>query len=184
MEFVRRAVLLVALLAPLGAEARQTETARAFTERLYQAYRHGEPDVLGARAATIFAPRLLALIRRDQASTPAGEVGVLDWDPVCDCQDDEGMKAERVAIRSLGPERATATVTLKFSGETSVVKLGLVSGRNGWRVADIHTRNVTSLVGLLENSAHPRTRATSRPHQRLGGGAGGVGHLGPGQHPR
>jgi hypothetical protein len=154
VRLLGRAVLLAALLAAPPAQAAPPETPRAFTQRLYQAYGHGEPDVLGARAPVIFAPRLLALIRHDQASTPAGDVGTLDWDPVCDCQDDDGMRVARLDIQDRGAGRAVARVRLRFAAETTAVKLDLVSGPDGWRIADIHTRHVASLVGLLDKSAH------------------------------
>lgn len=152
-----RAILLAALLGPAPAQAQHhLGAARAFTEGLYEAYRHGEPDYLGARARMTFAPRLLALIRDDKAATPPGDEGALDWDPICDCQDDGGMKVERVEIGEAAPDRALATVTLRFPAETMTVKLDLVSQRGQWRVADIHTKDVPSLVALLEKARAER----------------------------
>ena len=152
-----RAILLAALLAPLPAQARDhLDAARTFTQGLYEAYRHGEPDYLGARARTTFAPRLLALIRDDRAATPRGDEGALDWDPICDCQDDDGMKVERVDIGEVAPDRALATVTLRYPAETMTVKLDLVSQHGQWRVADIHTKDVPSLVALLEKARAER----------------------------
>jgi len=89
MAKIPRAALLAALLPPLQAQAGLSlDAARTFTAGLYAAYRHGEPDYAGARARTTFAPRLLALIRDDKAATPPGDEGTLDWDPICNCQDD------------------------------------------------------------------------------------------------
>jgi hypothetical protein len=157
MANVRRVALLAALLAPLPAQARQhVDPARMFTQGLYEAYRHGQPDYLGARAGTTFAPHLLALIRDNKAATPPGDEGALDWDPICDCQDDDGMKVERVDIGEVAPDRALAPVTLRFPAEAMTVKLDLVSQRGQWRVADIHTKDVPSLVALLEKARAER----------------------------
>ncbi|MDB5484012.1 MAG: hypothetical protein JWO83_5065 [Caulobacteraceae bacterium] len=157
-----RAVLFAALLAPLQAQAGRLDTARTFTERLYEAYQHGHPDYLGALARVTFAPRLLALIRHDEAAASPGDVGVLDGDPICDCQDDAGLKAERIEIENVATGRALATVTLRFPAEATKVRLDLVSRRGRWRVADIRTKDVPSLVGLLEKSAASAT-AKARP---------------------
>jgi hypothetical protein len=92
-------------------------------------------------------------MRHDQSATPSGDVGALDGDPICDCQDDGGMKTERIEIVDVAPGRALATVTLRFPAETTTVKLDLVSWRGAWRVADVHTKDMPSLVGLLEKSA-------------------------------
>jgi hypothetical protein len=157
MANIQRAVLLATLLAPLPAQARDhLGAARTFTQGLYEAYRHGEPDYLGARARTTFAPRLLALIRDDRVATAPGDEGAIDWDPICDCQDEGGMKVERVAIGEVAPDRALATVTLRFPAETMTVKLDLVTWRGQWRVADIHTRDAPSLVALLEKARAER----------------------------
>jgi hypothetical protein len=161
MANVQRAILLVALLAPLHAHARPLDSARAFTEGLYEAYRHGEPDYLGARASATFAPHLLALMRHDQAATPSGDVGALDGDPICDCQDDGGMKTGRIEVEDVAPGRALATVTLRFPAEVTTVKLDLVSWHGRWRVADVHTKDMPSLVGLLEKSANEAKAKTT-----------------------
>ncbi len=150
MPNFRRAILFVPLLAPLHAHARPFETARTFTERLYEAYRRGEPDYLGAKAGATFAPHLLALIRHDQAATPSGEVGALDWDPICDCQDDDGVRAKRIEIDDVAADRVLVTVTLGFPAEAKTVKLDLVLRHGRWRIADVHTKDMPSLVGLLE----------------------------------
>lgn len=143
-----------------AAHAQSLDAARAFAAGLFAAYRTGEPDYLGRQAESTFAPHLLALIRRDRASTPAGEVGILDGDPVCDCQDAGGLRMTGLAMEAAGPQRARAKVRLHFPDETRSLTLDLVAVGGGWRVADIHTRETPSLVGLLE--AGLRERGTGR----------------------
>ena len=157
---IRKWILLAAALAPLPALAAPIQDAREFTVGLYAAYSHGEPDFLGDRAATTFAPHLLALIRSDQARTPSGDIGTIDWDPICGCQDNGGMKVGRVEVDTPGADRARAIVTLSFPGETTLVTLDLVLQKGAWRVADIHTKDAPSLVTLLEKSIRaPVTKA-------------------------
>jgi hypothetical protein len=149
-----RCALIAALITPVAAQAQTLDAARAFTRTLYAAYRAGDPDYLGRDAGRTFAPQLLALIRRDAASTPEGEVGVLDGDPICDCQDPGGLRLDRLAIRPAGSGRARAEVTLRFAGETRRMRLSLLAIHGQWRVADVNTRETPSLVRLLEAGLH------------------------------
>jgi hypothetical protein len=155
-----RGAVIAALIAPLSVQAQGADTARAFTLHLYAAYRTGAPDYLGRDAGRTFAPHLLALILRDRATTPSGDVGILDGDPICDCQDAGGVRATRLTINPAGPGRARARVTLRFPSETREMTLDLVArrgaGRGEWRIADIHTRETPSLVRLLEHGFQDR----------------------------
>jgi hypothetical protein len=89
-SFYRTAFCLAVLASTSGASAQTPADGRAFVTGLYGAYNGGEPDYLGRQAGAVFSPRLLSLVRKDQAATPEGEVGALDWDPICDCQDSTG----------------------------------------------------------------------------------------------
>lgn len=153
-----RVALLATLAITISARAEDLDSARAFARNLYTAYQTGDPDYLGRKADRIFTQKLLGLIRRDQATTPSGDVGILDGDPICDCQDAAGLRLTHLAINAAGPGRAQAVVTLRFSGEIRPLKLDLVATRAGWRVADIHTSDTPSLAGLLQTGLHQRTR--------------------------
>ena len=147
--------LIAALLAPLSIQAQTLETAKAFTTALYGAYATGAPDYVGQNPERTFSPELLALIRKDQANTPAGEVGILDGDPICDCQDAEGLKLTDVTVAAVGQGKARADVTLKFPSETRSMSLDLVAHGGEWRVGDVHTGQTPSLVKLLASPPAP-----------------------------
>ena len=51
-------------------------------QRASKADEEAQAGLHGAEA--IYTPGLLALIRKDRHSTPAGYAGKLDWDPICD----------------------------------------------------------------------------------------------------
>ena len=143
--------LSLALIAPVPVHAQSQAAAHAFVLGLYQAYEHDpSPDYLGAKAARVFSPDLLVLIRRDAARTPAGDVPSLEGDPICDCQDEEITKVE-VAIAETGKGHAQATARLLDIGKWRVVKLDLVAVRGSWRVSDVHTDATPSLVAFLKN---------------------------------
>src|SRR5678815_2759705 len=88
---MRWATLLIGgllLATTASAEAQTLPEAKAFVTGLYTAYqRKPDPDYLGKQIGEVFAPDLIALIRREAAGVPKGDVGALDGDPICDCQD-------------------------------------------------------------------------------------------------
>ena len=144
--------IVVAVLLACGWSARAqggTATADAFVRGVYRDY--GKPDradVLGEPAPGIFAPRLLGLIRADEKAA-AGEVGRLDEDPLCGCQDDDGFRLSSVRVVRRAAGRAVATVRFVISVVRVVVVLDLVRTGDGWRIADVHSRDMPSLAAFL-----------------------------------
>jgi hypothetical protein len=150
---------VMALTTPTLAAAQDLTSARAFVAKLYRAYERGDPDYLGQDAGKTFSGELLRRIRRDQASTPPDEVGTLDGDPICDCQDAEGLKLKHLDVSGAARGRVQAAATLQFpGGEARQVRLDLVATPQGWRVADVHTKETPSLAGLLDEEAAKRGR--------------------------
>ncbi|HEY5722393.1 MAG TPA: DUF3828 domain-containing protein [Allosphingosinicella sp.] len=136
--------LLAAMLAP----APPAETPRAFVERIYSGYRDPDYNPL-AKPKRIFAPPLVAAIRED-VRLSRDEVGYMDADPICQCQDSAGL---RYSIEALGPEStksATARIGLNFGdSDRRELILRLVRTKAGWRIADIATADEPSLLDSL-----------------------------------
>ena len=139
--------MILALAAALLA-APAGEPPRAFVERLYAGYRDPDYDPL-ARPERIFAPALVAEIREDWRLS-RDEVGYMDADPLCQCQDAAGLRA---AIADPGPPRrgsAAVRVRLSLAGpDRRELVLRLVRTARGWRVADIATSDEPSLLAGL-----------------------------------
>ena len=91
---------------------------------------------------------LLADIRADQTRHP-GEVGKLDHDPICDCQDSDGLKPLEVSMAGLPDSEAEASVRFKLGDAVKALRLHLVSTQSGWRIADIATSATPSLQAFL-----------------------------------
>jgi len=146
-------VLCMALLtAPGAASAQDISAAQAFVLKLYRAYKHGPgPDYLGRQAKTVFSPALLALMRRETALTPKGDVGALDGDPFCDCQD-YTITRVTVAVAAQGKDRARADVHFRNFDKPTAVTLDLISVKGSWRVDDLHPADLPSLSKLLTDS--------------------------------
>ena len=153
---IRVAVLSLVLLAG-SSSASDSAGAGRFVAWVYSHYptadRSDGFDALGAAAKTIFHPSLLALIEEDERLAN-GEVGALDGDPLCDCQDDSGMTFQIRAVRAEGFSRATAIVVRREvedpAAEAITLDLASVGGR--WRVYDIHSKDTPSLRAFLIKS--------------------------------
>ena len=134
---LRVAVLAAASALAIGSTALAATDARASIDRLYDRYRESGFCAICA-PERVFDRSTAALISHERGATPPGEVGVLDFDPLCQCQDPGGMRARLVAIRKSG-DRADADVALHFSGsgDERRVRLVLVRERRAWRVHDV-----------------------------------------------
>ena len=153
---MRRALpaLLAAVAAalPAASAAQDIVQARTFVERIYAAYgKEPGPDYLNAQAKAVFSPALLDLIKLEAAHTPKGDVGALDGDPFCNCQDYE-ITGVRVSVTPGGPGKACADVAFRNFKRKQTVTLDLVASGGQWRVDDIHEDGIPSLVRLLKES--------------------------------
>jgi hypothetical protein len=124
------------------------ESPRAFVERLYRGYRDPDYNPLD-RPGRIFAPPLVAGILEDRRLA-GDEVGYMDADPLCQCQDAAGLQAGIGDVR-LSEPRASARVRITFSGShPRDLRLDLVRTAAGWRIWDIATADEPSLLAGLK----------------------------------
>jgi len=133
---------------------------RAFVAWIYSHYpsstHRPEFDALAdTTKKSVFAPSLIALIDED-SRLAHGEVGALDGDPLCNCQDDGGMAFRITSVRSVDRAHATAVVVRSYPDnkvpdvETLTLDLALAKGR--WRVYDVRTKDTPSLRAFLIQS--------------------------------
>ena len=139
-----------------AAQAQTAQQADTFVRHLYGQYEHPStpdgPNIFGKRAASVFSPGLLAIIRRSERATPKGDVGKLDFDPVCSCQDSDGLKLKGLRVTMNGTGKALATAMLFFPEPTTIeVRLSLIYTPQGWRIDDIWTKDVPGLRKFLES---------------------------------
>jgi hypothetical protein len=133
----------------------QPETPRAFLAQVYDGYRSHEYNPLG-RLDEIFAPELAAAIRED-ARLANDEVGYLDGDPLCDCQDYQKVTATIRGLKLAGARKATAAIDVDL-GVDAVrhLRIELVRTGSGWRISDVSSRGGTSLLRDLQRSNRKR----------------------------
>ena len=162
----------------VAARADDLVAAKRFVERLYAAYHGDGPDYLGRQRGQVFSPRMVNLLRRDEKLTPKGDVGALDGDPICDCQDFD-ISRVRVDVASTGPGHAPRGRRVRqLSGSRPQSAPGPDSPC-AWPVADRQSalrkhpdlaaslRNATPAGAEAQSSrASPASAFTARPIER------------------
>ena len=141
--------MIVFALAAAGALA--SESPRAFVERIYANYAREDysPFVHPDR---VFAPVLNAAIKEDERLAN-GEVGLLDGDPLCDCQDTGGMRSSVASVTgSRGQATARVVVSWQGTSDRRDIRLKLIRTPAGWRIADVTTPEEASLLHDLQES--------------------------------
>jgi hypothetical protein len=144
-------ILLISAAGATSSSAQSLDQAKTFVRGIYAQYKSEHaPDITGKSAAAIFSPPLLQLIRRDVNRTRPGYVGALDFDPLCSCQDAEGIRVIALDVQTTSPVSAMAVVTLHFPEPQEFrVRLSLNWYPQGWRIDDVSTKDVASLKKLL-----------------------------------
>ena len=88
------AACLTSVASPVAA-APDAASARAFVEKLYSHYPSNPNrkafDPTGKNASQVFDPGMIAAFRED-TKLANGEVGFVEADPLCQCQDDSGLE--------------------------------------------------------------------------------------------
>ena len=143
--------LAAAMLAQPAAARPGAVEARAFLDALYAPFAREplQPTPVLTRPALFFEPALArAMIADSDASAKRGEVGVLDGDPICDCQDYVPFKA---AISRIVVTKGKIHATVNFNNARPVsLRYILVSTPEGLRIHDIVARGegLRGLYGL------------------------------------
>ncbi len=147
-----------ALFSMLPALAAPAETPEAFVRRIYaKQYRDNGPGVSTDRpkGAAFFTAELLDQFAKD-SELAHGEVGAIDQDPVCDCQDWGKLKIKQLTVAPAEAGAVKARVDLTNLGEAYTLTLTLQPTPAGWRIADVGSKDTASLLAYIKNAnAHP-----------------------------
>jgi hypothetical protein len=145
----------VASAAPApAADMADAADAKAFLEALYAHYRtskNNDFQPFDANERDVFDPDMIALLKADQKAMK-GDVGALDGDWLCGCQDFESLRAT-IAVQSATPTVAEATSDFRDTGIADATQqhesFDLVKVGGAWRIHDIHTSDQPSLRKVL-----------------------------------
>jgi hypothetical protein len=144
--------VIIVVIAPACA-AQDASSPTAFVQQTYARYtdKTREWDTLRADAPSLFDSALLTLIREDQRLAQ-GEVGALDHDPLCSCQDVDSFKVTAVEVTPQGKGQAKATVRFVNGGQSVQIGLLLTQKAGQWRIGDVQEPAVPSIKSFLTKS--------------------------------
>jgi hypothetical protein len=137
------AAALALAAAPIGS------TPSAFVAYVYSQYRHEGFSPL-EKPENFFSPSLTEEIRKDSSG---GEVGYLDGDPLCDCQDYDRISAQVRKLAQPAAQSAVADVHVVLGPrETRNLELKLTLTPKGWRISDVIGTDHKSLLKELQRA--------------------------------
>ena len=144
--------------APLSGDAADV---KAFLDGLYAHYKTSKDNTFqpfDGNAKEVLDADTIALFKADQ-KLMKGEVGAIDSDWLCDCQDFNSIVAT-VTVQSATPTGAKATSDFHDPQDTTDKPghdtFDLVKTADGWRIHDMGTRDQPSLRKVLQDEiAHP-----------------------------
>jgi hypothetical protein len=158
-----------AAAAPAAAPASgDAADAKAFLDGLYAHYKVSKDNTFApfdANQTDVLDPDTIALMKADEKALN-GELGDIDGDWLCDCQDFESISAT-VTVQSATPTEAKATADFRDSmdGPTGKAKhdtFDLVKTPAGWRIHDMGTADQPSLRKVLQDEI-ARLKAGGKP---------------------
>ena len=114
--------LSIAGVAQAAAPVASAASAEQFLRGLYAKYtRNGKPTpFVYPDAKGIVDPAMLALLKNDQDKSDA-EVGAMDSDPVCRCQDWNALKVIAFHATMSGSDAAVADVSISDDGHVEKI---------------------------------------------------------------
>jgi len=171
-------LLAVAIMGAIPSRAQDASSAKSFLVSVYQQYQHGGIgiDFQGPDANLYFDSSLLALETADVRANGPGYAPAIDWDPICGCQDWDGIWNLNIDIHLESPQRADANISFTLfdpknrpTDEISKLKITLVKENVGWRIWDIldesNPKFASSVRTLLQNDlASPRRKSAPASH--------------------
>jgi hypothetical protein len=156
-----------------SAPAQDAASAKAFLQTIYARYHKDGPgvDVSGAKAARFLHSSLVALLRQDARVVGPGEVGALDGDPLCSCQDWDGIYDLKIDVHEVKEDRAEARVSFALfepakAQDLRSLVITLAGERGAWRVWDVVDRSDAKAVFDLRSALEKEIREYSKGAKR------------------
>ncbi len=116
----------------------------------------------------VWSAEMAVLIRRDR-ELATEDLPYLDADPVCNCQDAEGLTVQAVNIQRAHAgtgARRRAVVSFVNGGEPQTTVLDLVGGPGAWRIGDVVNPHGYPGLKAVLNESNARIEAGGRAAYR------------------
>jgi len=122
MRFFDLLCFSLLLFAALTQSASAIENPSNFLARIYTTYGHDNisPAFIGETGPKrIASKKFIEILEDDQALTLPGDMGYLDADPICQCQDHQNLVVTDINILSNDNKQSHATVTFRDFSDNS-----------------------------------------------------------------
>jgi len=130
------------LLPAIPSAAQDAASAKALLTTIFQDYAKGGQGV--DYKSGYFHSSLVALANADMKAAGTDIPVAGDGDPICDCQEWDGIWVLKMDVALVTPQRAQAVVTFAIfapkdrpKDDSRTIKLTLVPERGQWRIFDI-----------------------------------------------
>jgi len=141
-------VLVICAIAT-SMSAQNVQQAKDFLLGIYSWDTNPDADDPLGDSKTYTVP-LIKLMHEDERRAGKGNVGKLDFDPLCSCQDPSNIKYEILSLTKINEPSAQAHIRLIYPNQTSsLIDFDLKWTTQGWRIADIHTKTMRSFYEFL-----------------------------------
>ena len=135
---------------PAAAEIDATAGAEDFVRALYVQVADPEFSALyGPTQPEVFSASAVEAIQT-AADLRGSETPLFEADPLCNCQDPEGVTLQAVTITQTDADRADAAVELMQDGAQTSTTLNLVRQDGDWRVDNVTPEGDPSMRDQLE----------------------------------
>lgn len=116
---------------------------------------------------SIISSRMKKALRKSDQFILPGDIGILDFDPICACQDYQDLRIESIRIIDESTRHARAEVRFrpfKENNDSTTLTLDMVAENNRWLVDDVINEG-RSIYQEIDTS-NRRNEALLRSYQR------------------
>jgi hypothetical protein len=137
--------------------AAAAEGPEPFARAIFAQYVNGGPSELPPPPGQdpIFSRTMNALMG-DDFRAANGEVGTIEYDIFCQCQDQDGFVVNSMAVAQGDENTASASVVFTNMGIEKTAILELVREGGNWKVDDVETGMTNSVKDMLMAAAEAR----------------------------
>ncbi|WP_025123565.1 MULTISPECIES: DUF3828 domain-containing protein [unclassified Serratia (in: enterobacteria)] len=134
------------------------EDPSAFLARIYDTFSHDDLSsaFIGEHGPKRIASKaFIAVLDEDQALTLPGDMGYLDANPICQCQDYENLVVTKITILSNYNNKAHAAVTFRAfsdSSSTATTTFDLVAENGQWFIDDLFDDDQNSVRNAIDEN--------------------------------
>jgi hypothetical protein len=145
---MRHLALVVIFLVAGLSSAFAYDTPKALLDALYYPYSQGDDYNWDDWHANDWRSKSLnALFDADDAATPEGDVGRIDFDPYIDSQDYD-LADLKIGDPAMSGDTATVEVTFANFGDAEHLTYSLVKEGADWKIDDVTSHNPDSMWSL------------------------------------